>query len=62
MITKNKVIFAFLIEKVNQFLQRYMYLIADEFLEKFHDHLIDFSGDVTPFKDFEEIVNQYFLI
>lgn len=62
MITKNKVIFAYLVEKMNPLLQRYMYLIVDEFLAEFHDILINFMGEVTPFKSFERVLNEYFII
>jgi hypothetical protein len=61
-ISKNNVIFAFLVEKMNSLLQRYMYLIADEFLHQFKEYIKDFSGDVTPFASFENIINQYFII
>jgi len=61
-ISKNEVIFAFLVENMNSLLQRYMYLIADEFLYQFKEYLKDFSGDITPFNEFEEKINQYFII
>ncbi|KKL74711.1 hypothetical protein LCGC14_2062130, partial [marine sediment metagenome] len=61
-ISKSTVIFAFLVENMNSLLQRYMYLIADEFLYEFRDYLKVFNGDVTPFTSFEENINQYFII
>ncbi len=61
-ISKSSVIFAFLVENMNSLLQRYMYLIADEFLYKFKDYLKIFNGDVTPFSEFEKNINQYFII
>lgn len=61
-ISKSNVIFAFLVENMNSLLQRYMYLIADEFLYEYKDYLKNFNGDITPFADFEEIINQYFII
>lgn len=61
-ISKSSVIFAFLVEDMNSRLQRYMYLIADEFLYQFKDYIKDFNGDVTPFSCFEEVINQYFII
>ncbi|MFX0145978.1 MAG: hypothetical protein ACFE9C_18070 [Candidatus Hodarchaeota archaeon] len=61
-ITKNDVIFAFLVENMTPLLQRYMYLLADEFLYQFRSLLRDFNGDITPFNCFEETINQYFLI
>jgi len=62
MITKNKVIFAYLVEKVNPLIKRYMYLIVDEFLDKYKEYLQDFKGDISPFSDFENKINQYFII
>ncbi|MHA2181466.1 MAG: hypothetical protein ACXAAH_08590 [Promethearchaeota archaeon] len=61
-ISKNNVIFAFLVENMNSLLQRYMYLIADEFLYIYKDYIKNFNGDVTPFNEFEKNINQYFLI
>ena len=61
-ISKSNVIFAFLVENMNSLLQRYMYLIADEFLFQFKDYIKAFSGDVTPFAAFEKNINQYFII
>ncbi len=59
MICNENAIFAYLVEKFNPIVQRYMYLIAEEFIEIYKDHLVDFNGDVTPFASFEENVNQY---
>lgn len=61
-ISKSGVIFAFLVENMNSLLQRYMYLIADEFLYQFKDYLKEFNGDITPFNSFENKINQYFII
>lgn len=61
-ITKNNVIFAFLVESMNSLIQRYMYLLADEFLYQFKNLLKEFNGDITPFNCFEEKINQYFII
>ncbi len=61
-ISKSNVIFAYLVENMNSLLQRYMYLIADEFLFQYKDYLKAFSGDVTPFAAFEKNINQYFII
>jgi len=61
-ISKSNVIFAFLVENMNSLLQRYMYLIADEFLYEYKEYIKDFSGDVTPFAPFEKKINQYFII
>ncbi len=61
-ISKSSVIFAFLVENMNSLLQRYMYLIADEFIYDFNNYLREFNGDVTPFASFEDKINQYFII
>ncbi|GAH69954.1 unnamed protein product, partial [marine sediment metagenome] len=61
-ISKSNVVFAFLVENMNQLLQRYMYLIADEFLFDFRNYIKEFNGDVTPFNEFESKINQYFII
>ena len=62
MITKKEVIFAYLVEDMNPLVQRYMYLIVDVFLEEYNDHIKQFNGDVSPFKNFKNIINQYFII
>jgi len=61
-ISKSNVIFAFLVENMSSLLQRYMYLIADEFIYDFSNYLKEFNGDVTPFNEFENKINQYFII
>ncbi|MFX1395033.1 MAG: hypothetical protein ACFFAH_15885 [Promethearchaeota archaeon] len=61
-IVKDKVIFAFLVDKASPLLQRYMYLIVDEFFEKYQEIISNFNGDVTPFEEFKIIIDQYFLI
>jgi hypothetical protein len=62
MITKKNVIFAFLVENLNSLIERYMYLIADDFLEQYKEHLIDFTGDISPFHKFEKRIELYFEI
>ncbi|MFX1353565.1 MAG: hypothetical protein ACFFGP_06360 [Promethearchaeota archaeon] len=61
---RDNVIFAYLIDKKNESknLKRFIELIADEFMELFNTNLKDFNGDVTPFGDFERIVNNYLII
>ncbi len=61
-IIKNNVIFAYLVEKVNPLLQRYMYLIVDEFLEQYSQVVGSFNGDLSPFLTFEKFLDQYFLV
>ena len=62
MISKNKVIFAYLVEEINLLLQRYMYLIVDEFLDTYKEDLEGFKGDLSPFGVFENVIDQYFII
>lgn len=61
-ITQNNVIFAFLVEEINLLIKRYMYLIVNKFLDKYKENIINFNGDITQFEEFEEIINQYFII
>lgn len=62
MIVKNDVIFAYLVKKLNPLIQRYMYLIVEEFLSEYSDYLMQFNGDITPFNNFEDLIDEYFLI
>ena len=62
MISKKNVIFAFLVENLNSLIERYMYLIADDFLEQYKEHLIDFTGDIAPFHEFKKKIDLYFEI
>ncbi|MHA1149673.1 MAG: hypothetical protein ACTSR8_15665 [Promethearchaeota archaeon] len=59
-INKNNIIFAFLIEGMNETVKRYIYLTADFFLQKYGDHIMDFDGEVSIFEDFKAIINNYF--
>lgn len=61
---KDNIIFAYLINKKNEskHLKRFIELIADEFLERFDNNLKDFNGDVTPFSEFESVIDNYLLI
>jgi hypothetical protein len=61
-ITKKNIIFAFLVEGLNPLVKRYMYLIADEFLDAYKEELKDFDGDVTTFYDFGKKIDEYFNI
>ena len=61
-ITKKNIIFAFLVEKLTPLIKRYMYLMADEFLEEYKQDLENFNGDVTRFYKFEHNINRYFSI
>ena len=63
--TKNGVIFAYLVEKLNSSgnLNRYMQICVEEFLEKYYlSYVKDFKGDLTPFHEFENVIDQYFEI
>ena len=43
-------------------LKRYMYIIAEEFLNEFKEVLSNFDGDVGQFSVFEDVVEDYFEI
>ncbi len=62
MITKNKVIFAYLLKDFTPLINRYMQITTDDFLTQFKIHLRNFNGDTSQFRKFEEIVDQYFII
>ena len=63
--TKSNVIFAYIIEKNNssENIKRYMQVIVEEFLYRYYSsHVINFKGDLAPFHDFENVMDQYFEI
>lgn len=63
--TKNDVIFAYIIDKNkrSENIKRYMQLIVEEFLDKYYScHVIGFKGDLSPFHEFEKVIDQYFEI
>jgi hypothetical protein len=63
--TKNDVIFAYIIDKDNRTenIKRYMQLIVEEFLDTYYtSEVISFKGDLSPFHDFENVIDQYFEI
>jgi hypothetical protein len=63
---KNDVVFAYLIEKekISEIDKRYMQLIPDEFITLFKDKVnpLNFNGDISHFKKFGSIVDNYFII
>jgi hypothetical protein len=61
-ITEKKVIIAYLIERMSPLLQRYMYIIAEEFIRRYGKRLETFDGDIAQFSQFEEITNEYLII
>ena len=61
-VIKEDVVFAYLVSKMSPLLKRYIYIIVDEFLNKYKHLLTYFDGDVAPFLEFEKVVNQYFKI
>ncbi|MFW9970704.1 MAG: hypothetical protein ACFFDF_10935 [Candidatus Odinarchaeota archaeon] len=63
--TKNNVIFAYIIDKDKRSknIKRYMQLVVEEFLDKYYSsHVIGFKGDLSPFHEFEKVIDQYFEI
>ncbi len=63
---KKNAIFAYLIERgeIPKTFKRYMQIISDEFIEKFDTRieLKNFNGELTQFFEFEEVIDQYFII
>jgi hypothetical protein len=62
---KKNVIFAYIIDKDKRTenIKRYMQLIVEEFLDTYYNsHVIGFKGDLSPFHEFENIIDQYFEI
>jgi len=63
---KNDVVFAYLVEKekILKIDKRYMQLIPDEFINLFQDKVNSqtFNGEVSQFKKFGSIVDNYFII
>lgn len=63
--TKSNVIFAYIVDKNNRTenIKRYMQLIVEEFLDTYYcSYVKEFKGDLSPFHDFENIIDQYFEI
>jgi hypothetical protein len=60
----DQVIFAYLIEEEgkDKLDRRYMHLISEEFFDRYRDYIKDFKGNTAVFFDFEEVIDQYFLI
>ena len=59
------VIFAYLVEKgkMTEKIKRYIQLISEEFVDRyFETHVKDFNGDLSPFHEFEKVIDQYFTI
>ncbi len=61
-ITKGDVIFVFLVENMTPLVRRYMYILADEFLDTHQQDVKNFHGNISPFRCFGEIIDQYFII
>ncbi|TFG07899.1 MAG: hypothetical protein EU539_03705 [Promethearchaeota archaeon] len=61
-ITQDNIIFVYLVKKLDPLIQRYMYVLADEFINEYQAYLMNFNGDVTPFNEFEKIINKYLKI
>lgn len=63
---RNNAIFAYLVEKkrIPETFERYMHIISDEFIYRFKERINpkNFKGEVTPFRKFESVVDQYFII
>jgi hypothetical protein len=59
---RNKIIFAYLIENQSKAkeINRFIGIIAEEFITRFSDHLKDFKGNISIFKEFDSYINRYF--
>jgi hypothetical protein len=62
--TKSDVIFAYVVEIDNKTenIKRYMQLVVEEFLFLYSSHVQNFKGDLSPFHEFENTIDQYFEI
>jgi hypothetical protein len=61
-ITKNNIIFAYLVDKMEPIIRHYIYMLSDVFLHKFKDEIKQFNGNSVPFEDFRTIIGNYFKI
>ncbi len=61
---RNNAIFAYLVEKqqIPEMFKKYMHIVSDEFIYRFKDRINTFNGDVSPFQEFESVIDQYFII
>lgn len=64
LVTEQNVIFAYLIEveKKEDINKRYLSLVTEEFLSKYKDNIVNFKGDISMFNDFDQEIEQYFII
>ncbi|GAG91745.1 unnamed protein product [marine sediment metagenome] len=61
---KRDIIFAYLVDhstKSDKF-ERYVELIAEEFLDQFHESVKNFNGDLGQFNCFDSVINKYFCL
>ena len=61
-IVKSNIIFAFLVEDMDPLIERYMYLIVDDFIANKKEDVDSFNGDVSIFNDFDKNLENYFKI
>lgn len=63
---RNHAIFAYLVEKqrISETFKKYVHLIADEFINRFKEKINPntFNGELTQFRTFGSVVDQYFII
>ncbi|MFX1358496.1 MAG: hypothetical protein ACFFA8_14600 [Promethearchaeota archaeon] len=61
---KNEVIFAYLFNNNNNSdnIKRYVNLLVEEFFEMYSTKIEKFNGDLTPFDEFEKVIDKYFVI
>ncbi|MFX1453994.1 MAG: hypothetical protein ACFFDB_01335 [Promethearchaeota archaeon] len=62
---KNNVIFAYFVEKneTSENFNKYIHIVLDKFIERYYNpYITNFKGDLTPFYNFDTVIDQYFEI
>jgi len=61
---KNEVIIAYLTNNKDNLdkIKRYIDLVIEEFFEMYSTEIEKFNGDLTPFDEFEKVIDKYFVI
>ncbi len=66
LIVKNDVISAYLVEeeRISKLDRKYMQIVSDEFLDMYKDHINPktFSGDLSKYQGFGDVVDKYFVM
>jgi hypothetical protein len=61
---EEETIFAYLLDQSenSKTIERYIELLKEEFIELYYGSIKDFDGDLTQFRSFEAVVENYFSI